>query len=107
MAVAPWIALVFLVVALVASVAVAVVRGLRLWRALSSFSGRAESALDAVMRGTAEAEERAAALTTNQERLNKAIDHLKTSLAQLAVLRAAAAEANGTLARIRSFVPSK
>ncbi len=84
MALAAWIALAFLVVALVASAAVAVVRGLRLWRALSSFSAEAETALDVVMRETAEAEERAASLTAKQERLNRAIDHLKTSLAQLA-----------------------
>ena len=107
MAAAAWIALVFLVVALVASAAVAVVRGLRLWRALRSFSAQAETALDTVMRETAEAEERSAGLTANQERLTKAIDHLKTSLAQLAVLRAAAAEANATFSRIRSVVPSK
>ena len=67
----------------------------------------AETALDTVMRETAEAEERSASLTANQERLTRAIDHLKTSLAQLAVLRAAAAEANATFNRIRSFVPSK
>jgi hypothetical protein len=107
MALAAWIALAFLVVALVASAAVAVVRGLRLWRALSSFSAEAETALDVVMRETAEAEERAASLTAKQERLNRAIDHLKASLAQLQVLRAAAAEANATVSRIRSFVPSK
>ncbi len=107
MTVADWIALIFLVVALIASSAVAVVRGLRLWRALSSFSTQAETALETVMRETAKAEERSASLTANQERLTRATDHLKTSLAHLAVLRAAAAEANNTLDRIRSFVPSK
>ena len=74
MTVADWIALVFLVVALVASSAVAVVRGLRLWRALSSFSTEAETALDTVMRETAKAEERAASLTADQERLTRATD---------------------------------
>ena len=107
MADAAWIALVFLVVVLVASAAVAAVRGLRLWRAVGSFSTRVESALDTVMRETAKAEERSASLTANQERLTRATDHLKTSLAHLAVLRAAAAEANSTLDRIRSFVPTK
>ena len=107
MADAAWIALVFLVVALVASAAVAAVRGLRLWRAVGSFSTRVESALDTLMRETAKAEERSASLTSDQERLTGAIDHLKTSLAQLAVLRAAAAEANATFNRIRNVVPSK
>ncbi len=107
MILAAWIALVFLVVALIASATVAVVRGLRLWRAFSAFSARAETALDTVMRETAKAEERSGSLTANEERLTKAIDHLKRSLAELAVLRAAAAEANATFNRIRSVVPSK
>jgi hypothetical protein len=107
MAVAAWIALVFLVVALVASSAVAVLRGVRLWRTLRSFSTQAEEALDTVERLTATAEERSAALTANQERLKQATERLRTSLAQLAVLRAAATEAKGTLDRILAFVPSK
>jgi hypothetical protein len=107
MAAAAWIALVFLVVALVASTAVAALRGLRLWRALGAFSAQAETALDRVTRETAKAEERSNSLTANEERLTRAIDHLKTSLAQLAVLRAAASEANATFQRIRGFVPSK
>ena len=106
-AVAAWIALVFLVVAVVASSVVAGVRGLRLWRTFRSFSAKAETALDTVLRLTTTAEERSASLTTNQERLTRATEHLKTSLAQLAVLRAAAAEAKGTFDRFRSFVPTK
>jgi hypothetical protein len=107
MTVADWIALAFLVVATVASAAIAGVRGLRLWRTFRSFSGQAETALDTVMQGTAKAEERSATLTANQERLARATEHLKTSLAQLAVLRAAAAEANATFKRVRSVVPTK
>jgi hypothetical protein len=107
MVAAAWIALVFLVVALVASTAVAAVRGVRLWRVLGSFSTEAETALDAVMRETAKAEARSDALTVSQERLARAVEHLKQSLAELAVLRAAAAEAKGTFDRVRSFVPSK
>ena len=106
-AAAAWIALVFLVVAVVASSVVVVVRGLRLWRTFRSFSDKAETALDTVLRLTTTAEERSAALTANQERLMRAIEHLKTSLAQLAVLRAAAAEAKGTFDRFRSLVPTK
>ncbi len=107
MATAPWIALVFLLVALVASATFAVVRGLHLWRGLRSFTGRAETALDSVMRLTATAEERSAALSANQERLKLATERLNRSLARLAVLRAAAAEANATFKRFRSVVPSK
>ena len=68
---------------------------------------RPSTALDSVTQLAAEAEERTAALTANQERLTSAIEHLKTSLAQLAVLRAAAGEAKETFQRIRNVVPSK
>ena len=107
MATEDWIALAFLLLALIASLIYAGVRGLRLWRAFGSFSDEAGTALDSVTQLAAEAEERTAALTANQERLTSAIEHLKTSLAQLAVLRAAAGEAKETFQRIRNVVPSK
>jgi len=107
MTVAAWIALGFLLVATIASLTVAGLRGLRLWRTFRSFSDQAETALDAVTRSTAAAEERAAALSANQERLRRATERLQISLAQLAVLRAAAAEANATFQRIRNVVPTK
>lgn len=107
MATEDWIALAFLLLALIASLTYAVVRGLRLWRAFGSLSDQAGTALDTVTQLTAEAEQRTAALTANQERLTGAIEHLKTSLAQLAVLRAAAAETKETFQRIRNLVPSK
>lgn len=102
-----WIALAFLIVALVASVAVAFLRGRRLWRHISSFSGQAESALDQVMSAAAIAEERSASLTANQERLAKANKHLQASLAELAVLRAAADEVRAKFDRLRGVVPTK
>ena len=107
MTVLNWVALAFLLVATVASVTVAVVRGLRLWRVLRSFSGQAETAIDHVMRSAETTEERTATLATNQERLTQARTHLQASLAQLAVLRAAAAEVNAALDRLRKAVPTE
>ena len=104
---AGWIALAFLVVAVVASLAYVGVRGLRLWRSFRSFANATETALDHVTRATARAEEGSAALSANQERLAKAMEHLQISLAQLTVLRAAAAEVNAKLQVLRSLVPSK
>jgi hypothetical protein len=105
--VADWIALAFLLLALIASATYAGVRGLRLWRSFGSFSDRAGMALDRVTRLTATAEEGIASLTVKEERLTGAIEHLQVSLARLAVLGAAAAEAKGTFDRIRNVVPIK
>jgi ABC-type multidrug transport system fused ATPase/permease subunit len=102
-----WIALAFLLVALVASVTVAFLRGRRLWRSIRVFSGEAETALDQVMSAAAIAEERSASLTANQERLSQANNHLQASLAELAVLRAAADEARARFDRLRGVVPTK
>jgi hypothetical protein len=104
---AAWLSLVFLLVAAVASVSLAAFRGLRLWRSFRSFSDLAETALDDVMRNAAVAEERANSLTKNQERLTRAVAHLQASLAQLAVLRAAANETRAGFDRLRGIVPSK
>ena len=106
-ATAVWIALAFLLVALVATPAVAGLRALKTWRSLRSFAGAIAAALDDVMdKGTA-AEEHATALTANAERLAKATEHLQASLAQLALLRSAADEARATVARFRGAVPTK
>jgi ABC-type multidrug transport system fused ATPase/permease subunit len=102
-----WIALAFLLVALVASVTVAFLRGRRLWRHISSFSGEAETALDKVMSAAAITEERSAAFTANQERLTKANERLQISLAELAILRAAADEARAKFDRLREILPTK
>ena len=59
------------------------------------------------MQSAAVVDEHSASLATNQERLTKAIEHLQTSLAQLAVLRAAADEARANFDRLRRVVPSK
>jgi hypothetical protein len=107
MATAAWIALGFLLVALISSVALASRSALRLWRSFRTFSSTAQAALDDVMQSAAAADERTASLTTHQERLAKATAHLQASLAQLAVLRAAADEVRANLDRLRSVVPSK
>ena len=108
MGTAAWIALGFFLVAVVASLTFVGVRGLTLWRAFRSFSRTAETALDS---GHARRRDRRGALRRRsprtRQRLTRATEHLQISLAQLAVLRAAAAEANAAVKRLRSVVPSK
>ena len=107
MAIAAWIALGFLLVALISSLTLAFRSALRLWRSARTFSRRAGAALDEVVQSKAVVDEHSASLAANQERLTNAIEHLQTSLAQLAVLRAAADEARANFDRLRRVVPSK
>ena len=108
MTVVNWLALAFLLVATVASVTVAVVRGLRLWRVLGSFSGQAETALDDVMR--CRRGDRGAHRDTRYETrsASRRRSHAPPGVArELAVLRAAAGEASAALDRLRRVVPRK
>ncbi len=107
MTTAAWIALAFLLVAVVGSLVFLGLRALRLWRLFKAFSRTAETALDRVTRAAEAAEQKSSSLSANQERLAKAMEHLQISLARLAVLRAAAAEVNATLQSLRRIVPSK
>ena len=107
MALLTWFSLAFLVVALGGSVTVAVVRGLRVWRAFRAVSGAITSALDGIARTAAEAERHAVALTEGTERLSAAVARLQESLAHLAVLRSAATDVRATLLAFRGVVPRK
>ena len=101
-----WVSVVFLVVALAASITVAVLRALRTWRTYRSFSDAVGPAVEHVQRTAAEAEQHANSLNDKTEQLNAAIARLQGSLAQLAVLRAAAEDARSTLS-LRNVIPRK
>ena len=92
-----WLCLLVFLVAIVASTAVAVVRGLRAWRTARAVSGAATSALDDVMRRAEEAEAKASRLEGKSAGLESAVKQLQDSLAELAVLRTAYANARSTL----------
>ena len=102
-----WFPILFLLLALAVSLAVLTQRGLRTWRLFQAFSGSAEQALDAVNRSAAEAETHAAAFAAAGERLELAQARLKESLAELAILRAAADEVRSSIKRTRGLVPRK
>ena len=92
-----WICLRFLVVAVVGSVTVAVVRGLHAWRAVRGLTRAVSSAIDDVLRRGEAAEAHAVALTEKSTRLTASIAHLQESLAELAILRSAFANARSSL----------
>jgi len=107
MALAAWIALGFCVLALVAGVTTAAVRGLRAFRTLRSFTRGVGTAVDGVLTTAEAAERHAVALSEGGERLTVATERLQESLRRLAVLRAALADAQAPVTRLRGAVPRK
>jgi cell shape-determining protein MreC len=107
MALLTWVSLLFLVVAIVGSIAVAVLRGLRAWRTFKRFTRTTTAAMERVLETAAEAERHAVAFTESTEKLNAALAHLEQSRAELAVIQSAAAEARTSLTSFRGAVPRK
>ena len=102
-----WAALAFCLVAVIGSIAYAAMRAWRLWRTVRATSGRATEATERVLASAAVTEEHVVSLTTGTERLAAAMERLQASLADLAVIRAAASETSALLASIRGLVPRK
>ena len=102
-----WLSLLFLMLALLGSITVAVLSGLRAWRAVRRFTRTTTSALGDVLQTAESAEEHAAALPRGAERLTAATTRLQASLAQLAALRSAAADARASLFSFRGAMPRK
>ena len=107
MALLTWISLLFLVVAIVGSMAVAASRGLRAWRTFKRFSHTTSAAIAGVLQTAAEAERHAVAFTEGTEKLSAALTRLEESRAELAVIQAAATEARSSLTSLRGAVPRK
>jgi hypothetical protein len=102
-----WISLLFLVVAVVGSIAFAATRGLRTWRTFRRFSKATSAAVGDVLETAAQAERHVLAFTAGTEKLSAALARLEDSRAQLAVIQAAAAEARASLLAFRGAVPRK
>ncbi|MCW2963476.1 MAG: hypothetical protein JWO17_728 [Actinomycetia bacterium] len=102
-----WVSLLFLVVAIVGSIAVAVSRGLHTWRTFRRFSKTTSAAIGEVLETAAEAERHAVAFTEGTEKLSAALERLEESRTELAVIQAAAAEAKASLFAFRGAVPRK
>jgi hypothetical protein len=107
MALLTWISLLFLVLAVVGSIAYAVSRALRTWRIFRRFSKTTSAAIADVLETAAEAEQHAVAFTEGTEKLSAALAHLEQSRAELAVIQAAAADARSSLSALRGAVPRK
>jgi len=102
-----WLALLFVLVAVLGSTAFAALRAWRAWRTFRAFHRRALNAVAGVIHTADVAEAHAESLTAGAERLNRASQQLQESLAELAALREAAGEAGALLAAVRGVVPRK
>jgi hypothetical protein len=105
--IAVWIALALGLAGFAGGVAVAVTRGFRAWRTFRRTSRHITQRLGELTDKAAATEEKAVAATANSAKLADVAARLQASLAELAVLRAALAEAQAGVGRVRSVVPRK
>jgi hypothetical protein len=99
-------ALVIFVVVFVAGGALVAVRALRFWRDFGAVRGVVFTALDRLADAADHAAQRAAELSAD-DRLPRALARLRRSNARLAVLRAALAEVQDSIAAVTVWYPRK
>ena len=101
-----WAALIIVVCAGIAAFVLLVVRALRAWRDANDTRRVVLRRLDDFA-GQAEAVSEKLVAATDTTELQGSLERLRVSLAQLAVLRAALDEADGTVARVAAYLPRK
>ena len=107
MLLAVWIGLAVSLGAVIYGGALAITHGLRTWRASRRFSRGLTERLDTLAAASAQTEQKAASVSQGSIRLTEALERLRRSQAELAVLREAAAEVSSSSAVLRSFFPRK
>ena len=101
----PWVGLGIFLLAILAGIALAGVRGLETWRALRSLQRRLDRAVAETTRLIDGIEPRVARATDTAARLEEARARLQGSIAAASVLLAALGEATALLRRVTGFVP--
>jgi hypothetical protein len=104
---AVWIALAVYLAVVAYGLFRAVTRGLHAMRSVRRLSRGLAQRLETLGTAAAAAERKAAAASEGTAELTTALERLQRSLAELQVLRAAAAEAYAGPARIRNLIPRK
>jgi hypothetical protein len=101
-----WLAFAAFVLAIVAGTVVAVVRGVRLWRAVKAAGPRFSSELDRISTSAAEIQSHLDAAEASASRLGEVTEQLRVSRARLDVQLQALREARATLRRLVALLPS-
>jgi len=101
----PWAGLGIFLVAIVAGMAFAGVRGLAAWRAFRSFERRFDRAVNETTRLIDGIEPRVAKATATGQRLEEAQLRLQESVRVAGVLFAAFGEARGLVVRVAALIP--
>ena len=102
-----WLTLAFAIVAVVASIAYAAVKGLEAYRTAKRLLAAAAEDLDRITRASAEIELHLQAAATSGTRLDASLTRLSTSRARLNVLTSALADVRAAVGRVTSVVPRK
>jgi hypothetical protein len=102
-----WSALAVAVLAGTAALLLLAVRALRAWRDVNDGRRDVLRRLDDFSRKAAVVSERLAAANESTAELQGSLERLRISLAQLAVLRAALDEVDGTVTRVAAYLPRK
>ena len=102
-----WIALAFLILAVLGSIGYAATRAWRLWKTVRALGGAVSDAIGRLTASAETAERKATSLNEHATRLEAATTRLQGSLAELALLRAAAGEARAVFTAVRGTVPRK
>jgi hypothetical protein len=102
-----WLALAFLVVAVVGSIAFAVTRGLETWRTVKRLGSGVADELDAIGRSAAGIEQHLQAAAVSGTSLDASLRRLSASRARLNVLTSALADARSAGGRLTDVYPRK
>jgi hypothetical protein len=102
-----WLALAFALLATVASIAFAVIKGLELFRASKRLLRDTGEQLAGIERSTGQIESHLRAASTSGTALSSSLTRLGASRARLAVLTTAVADVRASVGRITGFVPRK
>ena len=100
-----WLALALFVLATVASMIFATLRGIALFRAFKRLSREAGDRLDGISRASSEIELHLQAAATSGSALEASLARLRVSRSELAVSTAAIADVRASVGRITSVLP--